>query len=130
MDRKDFLITTCAACGITSTLVFIDSCTKRDTVSFTLDLSSPANSALAHTGGYVIANNGTVIVIKTSSGYSALSLICTHQGCTVNFTGSSFVCPCHGSTYSASGTVTRGPAPSPLAQYTVTVSGTTLTVSG
>jgi Rieske Fe-S protein len=130
MDRKYFLKTTCAACGVTATLAFLDGCSKQSQVNFTLDLSAPANSALAHNGGYVIANSGSVIVIKESTGYSALSLICTHQGCTVNFTGSGFACPCHGGTYNINGAVTGGPPPAPLTKYTVTESGTTLTITG
>ena len=130
MDRKDFLITTCAACGVSATLAFLEGCSKQSQVNFTLDLSSSANAALTRTGGYVIANSGTVIVIKTSTGYNALSLICTHQGCTVNYNGNGFVCPCHGGTYNASGAVTGGPPPSALTKYNVAVSGTTLTITG
>ena len=130
MDRKDFLLTTCAACGVTSTLTFLDSCSKAAVVSFTVDLTQSANAALAHTNGYVINTNYNVIVIKTSSGYEALSLICTHQGCTVNFTGSSFRCPCHGGTFNITGAVTGGPPPSALTKYTVTQSGNILTIGG
>jgi|SRR5271157_1195849 len=48
------------------------------------------------------------------SGFSALSLVCTHLGCTVEQRGNSFACPCHGSRYDASGNVLRGPAQKPL----------------
>lgn len=77
---------------------------------------------------------GSVIVIRTASGntpssFVALSLICTHEQCTVNYIGESgFKCPCHGSEYNVEGTVTMGPAPSSLKKYTVTVNNTTLTV--
>lgn len=58
---------------------------------------------------------GTVV------GFSA---ICTHQGCTVKPDGLKLACPCHGSVYDATtGKVLQGPAPSPLAKLTVTVSG-------
>jgi cytochrome b6-f complex iron-sulfur subunit len=127
MDRKDFLFSACAACGVTTALMFLDSCSKDNNVNFTIDLTLAANAALAHTGGSVI--NGNVIVIKTSTGYEALSLICTHQGCTVNYTGSGFVCPCHGSTFNINGGVTGGPAPSNLPQYTFTKSGNILTIT-
>jgi len=46
----------------------------------------------------------------------ALRAECTHLGCLVQpdlLTGG-FACPCHGSKYAADGSVTRGPAPSPL----------------
>jgi len=128
MDRKDFLKTTCAVCGVTSTLAFLDGCSKQVIINFTLDLTLPANAALGHTGGSVI--NGSVIVIKTSTGYEALSLICTHAGCTVNYTGHGFYCPCHGGTFNSTGAVTGGPPRSALTQYTVTKNGNILTING
>jgi len=47
---------------------------------------------------------------------SAYTLVCTHQGCTPNLPNAQhqLVCPCHGSTYNADGTVVRGPARLPL----------------
>ena len=47
----------------------------------------------------------------------ALKAECTHLGCLVSFDvaeGRGFACPCHGSKYSAEGTVRRGPAPKSL----------------
>jgi len=131
MDRKDFLVSACALCGFGIAATVLDSCAKTQVVNFTLDLSNASNAALRNVGGYVIANGGNVIVENTSSGYVAISLICTHNGCTVSYRGSSgFYCPCHGGSYDASGNVTGGPPPTPLARYTVTQSGTVLTIKG
>ncbi len=47
-------------------------------------------------------------------GFSALSLVCTHLGCTVESKPEGFVCPCHGSRFDLQGKVTRGPAGNPL----------------
>lgn len=49
--------------------------------------------------------------------YYALNAVCTHLGCVVpwNRAENKFQCPCHGSQYSPTGAVTRGPAPLPLA---------------
>ena len=47
----------------------------------------------------------------------ALQAECTHLGCLVgpwNPISGKFVCPCHGSEYSKTGAVSRGPAPSAL----------------
>lgn len=56
--------------------------------------------------------------------YLAFSAVCTHAGCTVDFSGGQFACPCHGATYDAStGAVTGGPAPDPLARIQVVASG-------
>jgi carotenoid phi-ring synthase / carotenoid chi-ring synthase len=54
---------------------------------------------------------------------AALSLTCTHQGCSVQRslqpTPAGFVCPCHGATYSAEGVVQSGPAQANLARFKV-----------
>lgn len=55
----------------------------------------------------------------------AFSAICTHQGCTVVPAESTLNCPCHGSVFAtATGAVVTGPAPSPLPEVAVTISGT------
>ena len=54
------------------------------------------------------------VLLHTESGFSALSLVCTHLGCTVEQKSDGFTCPCHGSRYTKDGKVTRGPAEKPL----------------
>ena len=68
-----------------------------------------------------------LLVTHDGSGYHALDSFCTHQGCTVR-AGSSLDCPCHGSKFSLSGDVTRGPAESDLKSFPVTRDGDILTV--
>jgi cytochrome b6-f complex iron-sulfur subunit len=50
------------------------------------------------------------ILLHTDSGFSALSLVCTHLGCIVEQKNNGFTCPCHSSRYDAAGNVTHGPA--------------------
>jgi len=53
----------------------------------------------------------------TAGDFTALSAVCTHEGCIVEFVQSddTLQCPCHGSVYDAhTGQVLKGPAPSPL----------------
>lgn len=97
-------------------------------------ITANLNSELASVGSS--KTSGSVIVIRTATGnvaasFVALSLICTHMQCTVNYDAgaSGFKCPCHGSEYNISGAVTMGPAPSSLKKYTVTVNNNTLTVN-
>lgn len=135
MDRKEFLASACALCGLGLAVSLLDGCNDSSNTSipanFTLDLNNAANAALRNVGGYVIANAGNTIVIHTTTGYKALSLICTHNGCTVNYRGTAgFNCPCHGGTFDANGNVTGGPPPSPLQSYNVTQSGSVLTIKG
>jgi cytochrome b6-f complex iron-sulfur subunit len=54
------------------------------------------------------------ILFHTASGFSALSLVCTHLGCTVEQKNDGFTCPCHASHYDAAGNVTHGPAKNSL----------------
>lgn len=97
-------------------------------------LTANLSSELTSVGSSKI--NGNVIVVRTATGntpssFSALSLICTHEQCTVGYDAADndFKCPCHGSEYSITGAVTQGPATAALTKYTVSVSGNTLTVS-
>ena len=58
----------------------------------------------------------------------ALNSMCTHQGCTVDWKDSEFVCPCHQSKFSAEGEVLNGPASEPLAKYEAKVEGNSVLV--
>ncbi len=61
------------------------------------------------------------LILHDALGFSALSLQCTHLGCTVEDRARGFECPCHGSQYDEQGTVTRGPARKPLPRLQVEV---------
>ena len=52
-----------------------------------------------------------------------ISSVCTHLGCTVEWKAESnrFICPCHGSEYSAIGQIEKGPATQSLLLVTVVV---------
>jgi cytochrome b6-f complex iron-sulfur subunit len=61
------------------------------------------------------------VIQHTDEGIIAISLVCTHLGCTVeeNEDGEGFTCPCHGSRYSKSGNVLEGPATKTLPRYRI-----------
>jgi cytochrome b6-f complex iron-sulfur subunit len=61
-------------------------------------------------------------LFRDETGLYAISAVCTHLGCTVNFAQEQFDCPCHGSRYNAAGYVLRGPATQPLSYLALTVS--------
>jgi cytochrome b6-f complex iron-sulfur subunit len=61
------------------------------------------------------------LLIHDENDFSALSMICTHLGCTVEAKAEEFACPCHGSRYDADGKVTLGPASDPLEQLKVEI---------
>jgi cytochrome b6-f complex iron-sulfur subunit len=135
MNRRNFLIdTTCKIClaGLAQTLV---ECSKENinikpSVKFSIDLTDAKYANLKTVGG-VVQVSGVYIICTAQSAYLALSSICTHAGCNVNYnsSGKDFVCPCHGGVYDINGKVVSGPPPAPLAQYQVAVSGSTLSVS-
>ena len=59
------------------------------------------------------------IIIHTQEGVFALSAICTHLGCLVNWhPGENQIeCPCHAARFDLRGNVLGGPAPGPLESY-------------
>jgi cytochrome b6-f complex iron-sulfur subunit len=64
-----------------------------------------------------------VIVRKKGGGFVALSAVCTHLGCIVQWQKNQeqFLCPCHAGLYSVDGTVISGPPPKPLPKLPFTV---------
>lgn len=71
-----------------------------------------------------------VYVRRTAEGtYLAVSLRCTHRGCTVRPADNRLACPCHGSQFSFSGEVLHGPAARPLLRVDVVDEGDRLFVA-
>ncbi|MGW4779651.1 Rieske (2Fe-2S) protein [Streptomyces filamentosus] len=76
-------------------------------------------------GGKVIAGRGVVITQPKAGEYKAFSSKCTHVGCAVSEVKDGvIVCPCHQSRFDISdGSVTSGPATSPLSPEPIEVKG-------
>ncbi len=132
MERKKFL----KDFAIGGSLLFaspmlFNACGKASEFSeIILDLNDPENAELKNIEGFVYKND--VIIIRTGANdYTALSAICTHQGCIVSYNASTneLPCPCHGSKYNLSGKVLNGPAQANLEQYMVNVEGNILRIS-
>jgi len=60
-----------------------------------------------------------IALLRGEGGVYALSLVCTHLGCTVTVTDQELSCPCHGSRFGRLGQVLTGPADRPLQRLTV-----------
>ncbi|MCB0720811.1 MAG: ubiquinol-cytochrome c reductase iron-sulfur subunit [Ignavibacteriae bacterium] len=125
ISRRDFLSKSAKAAAIgalTLGSVKLDkvfSATKNNdketSIQKTINISD--YPSLQKVGGYTMIT-GTVIVIRTSKNkFTALSTICTHKKCDVEYTGSKFECPCHGSEYNKFGKVLNGPAKKNLKKY-------------
>jgi cytochrome b6-f complex iron-sulfur subunit len=61
-------------------------------------------------GSRTILSEIPALLIHAESGFSALSLTCTHLGCTLENDADGFACPCHNSHFDVEGRVTHGPA--------------------
>ncbi|MDQ6876766.1 MAG: ubiquinol-cytochrome c reductase iron-sulfur subunit [Candidatus Dormibacteraeota bacterium] len=67
-------------------------------------------------GSTTVFSDKRVVVNRDPDGIYAISMVCTHLGCTVRWfqTDVMFRCPCHGSRYLRDGVRFFGPAPRPL----------------
>jgi cytochrome b6-f complex iron-sulfur subunit len=64
--------------------------------------------------GALVYSESRCALLQEDGRIYALSLVCTHLGCTVNVTAGDLVCPCHGSVFNRQGVVLQGPAAYPL----------------
>ncbi len=79
---------------------------------------------------FEFAGSSAVLVRKRGGDLVALSAVCTHLGCIVQWEKDKqdFLCPCHGGHYTADGAVTAGPPPKPLKVLPFSVAGGKITV--
>jgi nitrite reductase/ring-hydroxylating ferredoxin subunit len=116
-----------AACGS-------DATTAPSTLS-TTTLSLASNPKLATVGGVVTLNvdgSPVAVVRESTTTFAAFSLVCPHQGNTVQAQPSRFYCPGHGATFDLAGHWTGGQRTSSLHSYPVTydASAGTITLGG
>lgn len=92
-----------------------------------------AGTALASVGGAALVNASgrSFLVAQTASNtFVALTSTCTHEGCTVNtYQNSLYECTCHGSQFSTTGAVVRGPAGTSLRQFATSFAAGVLTIT-
>ncbi|MFY9551722.1 MAG: Rieske 2Fe-2S domain-containing protein [Thermoanaerobaculia bacterium] len=71
---------------------------------------------LAKGEGKLLAERRIVLYRDQGGALHAMSSVCPHRGCDVDWNGEEKVwdCPCHGSRFAADGAVLRGPAMQPL----------------
>jgi Rieske Fe-S protein len=106
--------------------------TKLKNGKYQIDLA--ANKVLATIGGAVSftqSDGSPTVVVRTAAGtkgISAVSLVCTHAGVTVQEVDKQWQCPAHGSLFALDGKLLGGPAKSALKKYPVTVSGSKATI--
>src|SRR6185295_16799137 len=144
--RRDFCVHTCQAISLAAAASLIEACGGNpagptDVVTMpSVNGTVAGNTVTVNVAGSPLATVGNAALLQVSSGkfllvraaqdsITALTAICTHQQCTVTgFDNQRFTCPCHGSQYSTTGAVLRGPAPSALRQFATTFVNDTLTI--
>ena len=118
-----------SASGNVPQLTAVSGSVANGIVTVTVDAASP----LASVGGAALVQSsaGNFLVSRTAQDtFVALTAICTHEQCTVTgFQSAHYVCPCHGSQYSTTGTVLMGPAPRALQQFATRFTAPTLTIT-
>lgn len=113
LNRRDFLkiavtgfLTTSGLLGLGGLFRFLSAVTE-PAPKTEFDLGPASNYPL---GSRMVVSDVPALLIHTESGFSALSLVCTHLGCTVEAKDDGFACPCHGSLYAKDGSLLYGPA--------------------
>jgi Rieske Fe-S protein len=119
MDRRTFLAHAALAGGVAA---FLASCTAGSDVTApftgTLVIAVSAFPALSAVGGIARVDGGKgspVAAVRTGDAqYAAFSLVCPHQGATVNISGTGFQCPQHGARFAGDGSWIGGQPTSSL----------------
>ena len=117
VSRRDFLKLTrdgllwlSAALGLGGLFRFLDY-EANPAPKTEFDLGPAANYP---PGSRTLLADVPAVLIRNGDGFSAVSLTCTHLGCTVEQKNDEFVCPCHGSHFDLNGKLLHGPAAQPL----------------
>lgn len=94
-------------------------------------VSVPRATVKAGTAHFFQYRGKPAMVLQAKPGaYVALSAVCTHLGCVVQWQEEKgeFLCPCHGGRFSSAGAVLGGPPPRPLETLPVVVDGDQLRI--
>jgi len=79
----------------------------------------------------IVFNNAPAIILNNKDkGYIALSKVCTHLGCIIEYSPekNSLVCPCLAGIYDLDGNVRSGPPPKSLTRIPVKVEGENIVI--
>jgi len=113
LSRRDFLkwirttlLTLSGLLGLGGLLRFLNYQSQPPTPTEFV-LGAPADYAV---GARTLLPEVPAMLIHSVAGFSAVSLVCPHLGCTVEPQSEGFICPCHGSRFGLQGQLVRGPA--------------------
>jgi Rieske Fe-S protein len=147
-SRREFCVHACQAASFVAATALLQACSGNSTspsgsttlptinasaaagkLTVTIDAASPL--AAVGSAALVQSTAGNALVSRTAQDtFTAVTALCTHEACTINgISGQIYVCPCHGSQFSVTGGVLKGPAASPLRQFTTSFAGNVLTIA-
>ncbi len=80
--------------------------------------------------GWMLADEvrQALVIGDGRGGVTVFSSICTHAGCSVEWKGTQFFCPCHDGRFDLNGSVVSGPPPRPLVRLPHSIEGNRLYV--
>ncbi|MEI8110912.1 MAG: Rieske 2Fe-2S domain-containing protein [Chitinophagia bacterium] len=108
-----------------------NSTTPPSNVNITINLNSQLTTV-----GSSVAQNGVIVVRLASTNvagsFVAVQESCPHQGVSIAFfaNSSTFICPSHGAVFNTAGSNIGGQQTGALKVYAISISGSTLTVTG
>ena len=130
VDRRAFL----SAATLAAVAALLEACSAAGGNFFTgpaggsLTVKLSDFPVLATVGGIARVDNGngapTALVRTGTSTFRGVTMVCTHQGSTIDVIGgTSFHCPNHGALFNSAGVNTGGQQTSSLATFTATFDG-------
>jgi Rieske Fe-S protein len=113
LSRRDFLKTARNGLLTLSGLLGLGALVRF--LSYQSQPPTPTEFVLGAPGDYALGTRNLLpqvpaMLIHSAAGFTALSLVCPHLGCTVEPQPDGFSCPCHGSRFGLQGQMVRGPA--------------------
>lgn len=142
IDRKEFMRQVGIGFGAIMLMNCLQSCgdggeipdpnpTANTKLDFTIDLKTNDFSSLKTKGNFAVVKTQNVIVAHTNADtWIAVDAKCTHEQTIINYRAASndFLCPNHGSVFTATGSVTTGPATQALTKYFTSFDATNSTL--
>ncbi len=126
ITRRRFIKSSCGVCmGMLGSGLLLESCAASfPMVKLTPQADNvihvPVTSFLPETNMIVVRSKtleNDILLRKTSTGYKALYLHCTHEGVALTPTPEKIYCHAHGSVFNLDGQVVQDPATDPLKQF-------------
>lgn len=136
MNRRDFIVNSCAAClSVTALSTVVSSCQPTRYISGRItddglivkkdEFKIKKGDQVSYRSFIIIRNDAlqypVCIYRFNEQEYSALWMQCTHQGTELQASGEYLQCPAHGSEFNNKGDVTNGPADKNLRTFLVFV---------